>query len=110
MFHNRYLPRWIHRVANGAIGSVLSLLLAVAAFRIFGVPLWVIWLVLPAAIICVASDPQRFSLVERLRRRLGLRSAHARLGHEVMFTDGMVRPPASNMSASEMPVDGNIAT
>lgn len=64
MLHNRYLPDWLHRAANGIFGSGLSSLVAIAAMRILGAPLWILWLVLPVALLCTVLDPRRFSLVE----------------------------------------------
>jgi hypothetical protein len=68
---NRYLPDWLHRVANGAAGGAVSSLAAVAIVRLLNVPLWALWFVLPAAIICMAIDPHRFSLVEGCAGDLG---------------------------------------
>jgi len=68
---NCYLPDWLHRLANGAIGAGLSSLAALAGVWVFGVPLWALWFVLPAVFVCAALDPRRFSLVEGCAGDLG---------------------------------------
>ncbi|MDR3637827.1 MAG: hypothetical protein P4L84_28735 [Isosphaeraceae bacterium] len=64
MLHNRYLPNWLHRLANSAVGGVLSLLAASAAVRVLGAPLGSFWGALLVAFLCAALDPMQFSLVE----------------------------------------------
>ncbi len=71
MLHNRYLPDWLHRFANGAIGAGLSSLAVVAAVGVLAMPLGTLWFVLPAALVCTALDPRRFSLVEGCAGDLG---------------------------------------
>jgi len=71
MLHNRYLPDWLHRVANGAVGGGLSSLPALAIVRVLSAPLWELWFVLPVALICTALDPRRFSLVDGCAGDLG---------------------------------------
>jgi hypothetical protein len=64
MVPNRYLPHWLHRLANGAVGAILSSLTAMALVRFLSAPLWALWLMLPVVLICTALDPRRISLVE----------------------------------------------
>ncbi len=71
MLHNFYLPDWLHRLANGTIGAGVSSLAALAAVEALGVPLSALWFVLPAALVCTALDPRRFSLVEGCAGDLG---------------------------------------
>jgi len=71
MLHNRYLPDWLHRVANGAVGGVLCSLAALAIVRFLGAPLCALWFVPPVVLICTALDPRRFSLVEGCAGDLG---------------------------------------
>src|SRR5262249_18715298 len=71
VLHNRYLPDWVHRLANGAIGGVLSLLVTTAIVRILGTPLRTLWFALPVAVVCMALDPSRYSLVEGCAGDLG---------------------------------------
>jgi hypothetical protein len=71
MLHNRYLPDWIHRLANGAIGGLLASAAACAAVRVVGVPLEAFWSVPLLAVLCIGINPRRFSLVEGCAGDLG---------------------------------------
>ncbi len=71
MLHNRHLPDWVHRIANGAIGGGLCSLAVLAWVRWLGALLWAFWLSLPVAIACWARDPRRFSLVEGCAGEVG---------------------------------------
>jgi hypothetical protein len=64
VLHNRYLSDDLHRLANGAIGGLLCLLLTTSAVRYFGFPLWLLWLSVPVGLVCTVLPPSRFTLVE----------------------------------------------
>jgi hypothetical protein len=71
VLHNRYLPDWVHRLANGIIGGLLSVSALVATVRVLGAPLGVLWVALAVAFGCMALKPRRFSLVEGCAGDLG---------------------------------------
>ena len=71
MLHNRYLPDWAHRFANGAVGAALTSIAALLAVRVFDAPLGAFWIAVPALLCCAAPDPRRFSLVEGCAGALG---------------------------------------
>jgi hypothetical protein len=71
VLHNRYLPGWAHRLANGLLGGFQALIALVAVVPLVGAPLGVLWLALPMAVCCMALDPGRFSLVEGCAGDLG---------------------------------------
>jgi hypothetical protein len=83
VLHNRYLPDWVHRLANGAIGGVLSSLAASAAVRVLGAPLGAFWCVLLVALLCTALNSRRFSLVE---------GCAGDLGYDELLDDGADEP------------------
>jgi len=83
VLHNRYLPDWVHRLTNGVIGGLLSLLALVVAVRALGAPLGVLWVTLPVVACCAAFNPRRFSLVE---------GCAGDLGYDELLDDGAGKP------------------
>jgi hypothetical protein len=71
VLHNRHLSDGLHRLANGAIGGMLGLLLTTLAVRYFGCPLWLLWLSVPAGLLCTVLPPSRFTLVEGCAGEVG---------------------------------------
>jgi hypothetical protein len=70
MITNRYLPQWLHRVACGVIGAVVTVAIASGGLRYFAADSWLhtasqvlLWLSIPIGVVlaCVAH---RFSIVE----------------------------------------------
>jgi len=70
MINNRYLPQWLHRVACGALGSVVTAAVASSGLGYFDADSWLrtasgvlLWLSIPVGMVlaCVAH---RFSIVE----------------------------------------------
>jgi len=64
VIHNRFLPDWLHRVANGLAGAGLASLAVCVAVRGLGLSLRLFAIVPLAAALRVAASPQRSSLVE----------------------------------------------
>lgn len=64
VIHNRWLPDWLHRLANGIVGAGLAALIACVGVRELGLPLRAFAVVPLAAAVSVAAPPRRFSLVE----------------------------------------------
>ncbi len=68
--HNRYLPQWGHRIANGVMASLcLTFIGALGVSNLAGESLlWRACLVLlyasPAGLLASCADPARFTLVE----------------------------------------------
>ena len=68
--HNRYLPRWAHRIANGVVASMLLALAGVVGtttlapgslpWRVFAVVLYAS----PTGLLASLLNPARFTLVE----------------------------------------------
>lgn len=71
MLHNCYLPDWIHRLANGAIGGLLASAAVCAAVSGAGASFEAFWSVPLVASICMGINPRRFSLVEGCAGDLG---------------------------------------
>jgi hypothetical protein len=71
VLHNRYLPGWVHRLANGILAGLLALMASVAVVRVIGTPLGMLWVALPVAVCGMALDPSWFSLVEGCAGDLG---------------------------------------
>jgi hypothetical protein len=76
--HNRYLPQWTHRIANGVMEALLLALFAVsgAQFVPAGSPLWkaailLLWLSAPVGLLVSLLDPRKFSLVEGVAGDVG---------------------------------------
>ena len=62
--HNCYLPDWMHRCANGAIGGMAGIAVATLAMRFLSAPTAVLWLGVISIVAGAALNPQRFTLVE----------------------------------------------
>ena len=59
VLHNRCLPGWIHRLANGAIGGLLAVALVTTFLSVR-----LLWVAIPVVIVRMLADPTKFSLVE----------------------------------------------
>ncbi len=81
--HNRYLFDWVHRLANGVIGGLLSMLASVVAVRVLGAPLGVLWVAIPVVVCGAAISPRRFSLVE---------GCAGDLGYDELLDDSVPKP------------------
>ncbi len=83
MLHNRDLPDWIHRLANGVIGGFLSMPASLVAVHVLDAPLGVLWVALPVVVFGMALNPRRFSLVE---------GCAGDLGYDELLGDGADKP------------------
>ncbi len=75
--HNRYLPRWLHRLACGVVGAVLVATIASAGLWHFPAGSWLrtasgvlLWLSIPVGIV-LACVSHRFSIVEGIAGGMG---------------------------------------
>ena len=77
MITNRYLPKWLHRLACGAIGTALIATIASGGLRYFNADSWLhtasvalLWLSIPigGVFACLAH---RFSIVEGCAGEVG---------------------------------------
>jgi hypothetical protein len=85
VLHNRYLSDDLHRLANGAIGAMLSLILTTLAVRYLGCPLSLLWLCVPADLLGTVLPPSRFmqrSHIDRAKCHRFTR-LHVRVGYNL---------------------------
>jgi hypothetical protein len=78
MTMNRYLPNWLHRVANAIFATALCAAAGIAGFNyLHGIPVlarvskWLLYLSPFVGIFCGILNPQRFSLTEGLAGEVG---------------------------------------
>lgn len=83
MLNNCYLPDWVHRLANGVMAGLLSLLALVVAVGAFGAPPDMLWVAPTLALGALALDPRRFTLVE---------GCAGDLGHDQLLDEGAGKP------------------
>lgn len=70
VIHNCFLPKWLHRLANGVVGGLCALFIPLLFVRLEP-PFWTLWIAGGVAIVCMLQDPSRFSLVEGCAGRDG---------------------------------------
>ncbi len=68
---NRYLPNWLHRVANAIVATALCAFVGIAGLNyLHGIPVlaraskWLLYLSPFIGILCGVLNPKRFSLTE----------------------------------------------
>lgn len=71
VLHNRYLPRWIHRLANGAIAGSKVTIIVLLAVRFLDLPIWILWIGAIAAVVGIIVNPSRTSFVEGCAGEVG---------------------------------------
>lgn len=76
--HNRFLPEWMHRVANGVLGVLLAATAGASGYLWFapdsigeGLSGWFLLLSPVVGLLLVIVNPARFSLVDGIAGEMG---------------------------------------
>ena len=76
--HNRYLPGWAHRLANGVIAAailvgigVIGLTVLEPSGRLASLCWWLLKAAAPAGFLLLFLNPERFSLVRGIGGEVG---------------------------------------
>jgi hypothetical protein len=86
VLHNMYLPGWIHRFANGAIGGIAGIGAGMVAMRYYSAPVSALWLGALTFAVAAAFDPKRFTLVEGCAGEVGYNELEPPPSNSVQLT------------------------
>ena len=76
--HNRYLPGWAHRLANGVVAAAILVGIAVVGFSVLdsqgglvNACWWCLWAAVPVGVAVSFLNPNRYSLVRGIGGDVG---------------------------------------